>query len=351
MTTDTVGGVWTYALDLARALAGYGSQVTLAAVGAPPDPGQRNDALSIPHLELQTFEGKLEWMDEPWDDVARSGQWLLDLESDIRPDIVHLNSYAHGSLPFAAPTLLVGHSCVLSWWRAVKGEDAPSKYEPYRSLVRTGLTEVACAVTVSRWMSAQLTELYRLPSNPVVIENGRTLPYLQPVRKKSVAFSCGRLWDEGKNIRLLDTAAALTTVPVYIAGEDRGASFGKAKPLGRLNSEQVGKWLMSSAVYAHPALYEPFGLAVLEAALCGCALLLADIPPLRELWGDAALFVDPHTPSAWATALELLQENEQLRSRLGTHAHEVARKRTAERMVHRYLHAYARASAGKAAVA
>ncbi len=31
-----------------------------------------------------------------------------------------------------------------------------------------------------------------------------------------------------------------------------------------------------------PARYEPFGLSVLEAALSGCALVLGDIPSLRE---------------------------------------------------------------------
>ena len=39
------------------------------------------------------------------------------------------------------------------------------------------------------------------------------------------------------------------------------------------------------------ALYEPFGLAVLEAAQAGCALVLSDIPTFRELWDGAALFV------------------------------------------------------------
>jgi hypothetical protein len=44
-----------------------------------------------------------------------------------RPDIIHLNgTFTHGALRWHAPTLVTGHSCVLSWWRAVKGEDAPA---------------------------------------------------------------------------------------------------------------------------------------------------------------------------------------------------------------------------------
>ncbi|HYO60185.1 MAG TPA: glycosyltransferase family 1 protein, partial [Archangium sp.] len=40
MTADTVGGVWTYALELCRALAGDGVQVELATLGAPLSPAQ-----------------------------------------------------------------------------------------------------------------------------------------------------------------------------------------------------------------------------------------------------------------------------------------------------------------------
>ena len=39
------------------------------------------------------------------------------------------------------------------------------------------------------------------------------------------------------------------------------------------------------------ARYEPFGLAVLEAAQAGMALVLSDTPGFRELWDDAAIFV------------------------------------------------------------
>ncbi|HEX8375447.1 MAG TPA: hypothetical protein VF606_09745, partial [Geminicoccaceae bacterium] len=37
MTTDAVGGVWTYSLDLAAALATRGVRTTLAVLGPAPD--------------------------------------------------------------------------------------------------------------------------------------------------------------------------------------------------------------------------------------------------------------------------------------------------------------------------
>jgi glycogen(starch) synthase len=62
-------------------------------------------------------------------------------------------------------------------------------------------------------------------------------------------------------------------------------------------------------VFAAPARYEPFGLAALEAARDVCALVLGDIPSLREVWGAAATYVDPGDPAALRAALRALLED------------------------------------------
>jgi glycosyltransferase involved in cell wall biosynthesis len=70
-----------------------------------------------------------------------------------------------------------------------------------------------------------------------------------------------------------------------------------------------------TAVFVSPALYEPFGLAVLEAAQAGCALVLSHIPTFRELWDGAALFVAPGDLRALADGLTRLIEDAALRAR------------------------------------
>ncbi|HEX8375042.1 MAG TPA: glycosyltransferase, partial [Geminicoccaceae bacterium] len=90
-----------------------------------------------------------------------------------------------------------------------------------------------------------------------------------------------------------------------------------------------------------PARYEPFGLAVLEAAASGCALVLGDILSLRELWGGAARFVSRNEPDALRRALLDLIGNEAARERLGAAARERARAFTRDRMVEGYLEVYA----------
>ena len=121
MTADAVGGVWTYALELSRALASFGTRVTLATMGPRPSDSQRRAARGIPGLDLVESDWKLEWADNAWGDVDRAGEWLLRLEESLRPDIVHLNGYAHAALTWCSPRIVVAHSCVPSWRLAVHG--------------------------------------------------------------------------------------------------------------------------------------------------------------------------------------------------------------------------------------
>ena len=88
MTTDTVGGVWVYALELARALEAHGVEIVLATMGARLTALQRRELQLCRNVELAESTFRLEWMDSPWDDVDRAGEWLADLERAHRPDVV-----------------------------------------------------------------------------------------------------------------------------------------------------------------------------------------------------------------------------------------------------------------------
>jgi glycosyltransferase involved in cell wall biosynthesis len=95
-----------------------------------------------------------------------------------------------------------------------------------------------------------------------------------------------------------------------------------------------------AAIYAAPARYEPFGLSALEAALCGCALALGDIPSLREVWGEAAVFVPPDDAEALRDVLEGLIANARLRREYAARARRRALEYSPRRMADGYLAAY-----------
>jgi len=293
---------------------------------------------------------KLEWMEDAWEDVAKAGEWLLQLEKRLQPEIIHLNGYVHAALPWQAPTLVVGHSCVLSWWKAVKGEAAPASWDRYREEVRRGLQAANLVIAPSAAMLAELNAHYGEIVKGKVISNGRDSSIFCPLEKKEFVLTAGRLWDEAKNVAALEGIAPQLLWPIYIAGEEKHPE-GKTDAmnrvstinvhlLGRLYTEELASWYAHASIYALPARYEPFGLSVLEAALSGCALVLGDIASLREIWGDAAVFVPPDDGNAIAHAINTLINDYSLRTALAAKARTRALKFTPQRMVAGYLEAY-----------
>jgi glycogen synthase len=341
MTADTVGGVWTYALELARALQPYGIEVLLAVMGTSLSDAQTADARSISNLNLFKSNYKLEWMPDCWSDVRHAGDWLLHLENRLQPDLVHLNGYAHGSLPWNSPTLVVGHSCVYSWWQAVKGDTPPIEWQQYKTEVMNGLAGADLVVTPSAAMMHALNAHYGPLENTRVIPNGRNPADFTSRSKRKFILSAGRLWDEAKNIdRLVDIACELPW-PVVVAGDLQDRPHPRrCQWLGSLPESELRRWFAAASVYALPALYEPFGYTPLEAALSGCALVLGDISSLREIWHDAAVFVDPNDSRALRAALLELIENPAHRQEMSQRARERAVEFTSDRMGQNYFAAY-----------
>ncbi|MBA4149779.1 MAG: glycosyltransferase family 4 protein [Verrucomicrobia bacterium] len=344
MTADTVGGVWTYALELARAFDVHNVQVALATMGNPLSRDQRRGIRALTNVEVHESNYKLEWMEDPWGDVSRAGQWLLELERNVQPDVIHLNSFAHGGLPFRAPKLVVGHSCVSSWWKAVRNGEAPCEWNDYREVVRAGLQAAHMVIAPSKAMLDCLNDYYG-PFLGKVIYNGRDPSLFQPGRKEEIILAAGRLWDEAKNVRALATVAPEVSWPIYVAGEAKHPNGTTLRDkhlcfLGRLPVENLSAWFSKAAIYALPARYEPFGISVLEAGLSGCVLVLGDIPSLREIWNGAALFVDPNDPDELKSTLRHMTQNLFRRKELATYAQCRAIQLTPQRMAMEYLAVY-----------
>ena len=347
MTADAVGGVWTYALELARALEPYGTEVTLAVMGPGSSPDQRQEAARVPNVVLRESGFALEWMDNPWAEVERAGHWLLELAGAARAEIIHLNGYVHAALPWAAPVLVAAHSCVWSWWSAVHGSAAPPAGAEYRRQVARGLAaaDLVVAPTAAMWRS--LEAHYGGVARGRVIPNARAARGFAPASTKQPRiFAAGRAWDAAKNLALLDAAAPQVRWPVLLAGDCQHpggttASFANVRCLGKLDTRAMRQHLAASAIYALPARYEPFGLSALEAGLCGCALVLGDIPSLREVWAEAAVYVDPDDAPALARTLNDLITDERRRTEMGRQALARALEYTPASMAERYVEAYA----------
>jgi glycogen(starch) synthase len=347
MTADTVGGVWTYALELADALAPHDVRVQLATMGPRMSAAQRAAVESSAVAGVHESRFALEWMPDPWDDVDRAGEWLLHLAAEVRPDVVHLNGYAHAVLPWPAPVVVVAHSCVVSWWAAVRGGEAPREWDEYRARVGAGLRAADAIVAPTAAMLAEVRRCHGIGPG-VVVPNCRSDAWAHVVDKEPVVLGAGRVWDEAKNLCAVTAVASELPWPVVIAGDPtpplpapvRPDPAGGATLLGTLAWDELAAWLRRASVYVAPSSYEPFGLGPLEAAQAGCALVLGDIPSLREVWGDAATFVDPRDDRGLAAAVRYLTEHPTERADLSARARHRAEGYTPQRTAAGYRAVY-----------
>jgi glycosyltransferase involved in cell wall biosynthesis len=345
MTTDAVGGAFTYSALLARGLCEAGARVTLVLQGPPAREDQFRQLDGVSGLQPVLTDLALEWMDPDAGDASRARRELQRLERQHAPDIVHINGYRDAQADWRAPVVCAAHSCVQTWWRACRGEAPGSQWGTYAENVAAGLAKADAWLAPTMAFRDEIEALYAPPVSGVVIHNGIGR-VARSAAKQRFILAAGRLWDEAKNIAALAAVASRVAWPLRIAGPlALDAANEEQHPqtatwLGPLAHSALLGEMQAASIFVSPARYEPFGLSVLEAASSGCALVLSDIPTFRELWDDAAFFVPRNDPQALADALNELCRNAALRETLQAAALRRAGRYTAEQMLARTVDLY-----------
>lgn len=347
MTLDAVGGVWRYSLDLCRSLGSHGIHFLLVGLGPEPSKDQWEEVRSLRNADVVWLDIPLDWQAENATQIEAIPDWLGELARRWQVDLMHLNlpSQAAG-LVVDCPVLVVSHSCIASWWQDVRREPLPESLHWNRESNAGGLNAANVIVTPSRSHAAALERAYGVLKTPVIsVPNGTARPE-RCYRKAQFVLAAGRWWDDGKNGAVIDAAAELIDWPVLMAGPltgpaGQGVRLLHACPLGERRPEDMQRLMGRASIFVSASLFEPFGLAVLEAAAAETALVLSDIPTFRELWGGAALFVDPHDPQAFAAAVNRLIKDRQACALIARAARERAASYTLEIQADRMRQVYA----------
>ena len=347
MTADPIGGVWTYAIELCRELSKAQLNIALATMGRRLTSAERGAVSALGNVELFESEFKLEWMQDPWKDIEEAGKWLLEIHSRVQPSLVHLNQYCYGVIRWPVPCLMVGHSCVFSWYDAVTGHTPPAEWDRYKQAVSIGLRGADLVTAPTRSMLAALKRHYGNFSAADPVYNGRDPSLFRRGTKEEFILTAGRLWDKAKNIEILDEIAGRLPWPILAAGPIQSPDGNRihlhaVKHLTELDSAALADRLARASIFVLPARYEPFGFTPLEASLSGCAPVLGDIPSLREIWDGAAFFAPPDDSDKLLTALLQLIEDAPARAEFAARAHERAVSFTPQRMAEGYLVLYER---------
>lgn len=307
LTTDTIGGVWTFTKELTAELLERGHAVAMVSLGRQPSHEQREwcatqNRIFGPSFEFTASSIPLEWMENNEFVLEQGAGVLFHVAQRFRPDLLHSNQFCFGALSLGIPKLVTAHGDVLSWLEACcprkMGESrrvGESRWlRQYRTLVTRGLHECDAVVSPTRWMALELARHYSDLPPSYVIRHGRSFGARESHKRTLQAVSLGRLWDEAKNIAMLRDVNA--PIPIYVVGDRHcGGSVaprqvGRTILLGALPESSLLTLLARSSIYIATSIYEPFGIPPLEAAQCGCAVVANDIAPMREVWGDDALY-------------------------------------------------------------
>jgi glycosyltransferase involved in cell wall biosynthesis len=346
VTTDSAGDLWQYSLDLARGLSRLGHETVLALTGPAATSEQVGAATAIPGVCLIDSGLGLDRRAGEEASLARAAEAIADLAAETDVDIIQLNTPALAALAdFGRPVVAVLHSCVASWWEAVQGTPLPADLAWRTDLVARGLRAAGAVVTPTAAFGASVKRHHGLDAMPRTVHHGRSPLAVPNGVPHDFVFTAGRLWDEGKNFGMLDAAAGRIGVPVRAAGPIAGPGGGQVlfdniHCLGTLGEEELGRWLSARPVFVSAALHEPAGLAVLDAASAGCALVLSDIPAFRELWDEVAIFVDPRDEDGFAHAIGDLVGDDFERAVLGRAARERAARYTPDAMAAQMANLY-----------
>lgn len=359
ITTDTVGGVWRFAQELTRGLLEAKCAVAMVSFGREPSEVQRAECRLLSKQWRGQFrfvktDVPLEWMQENSRSFNDGAPTLERLAREFGAELLHANQFCFGAVKLGIPIVMTAHSDVLSWARVCRpgGLKNSSWLQQYRALVQQGLDGADALTAPTKWMLRALGEEFSLPLEQQVIPNGRFIHVQGGRERRLQALTVGRLWDEAKDVALLEQVRS--PMPLIMAGEvecdgSRLSALSGVSLRGTLGEEGILRLAKESAVYVCTSCYEPFGLAPLEAALCGCAVAARRIDSLCEVWEDAAMYFT--NAEELSRLLTQLYENKAMLRKMQRRATERAEKYSRERMTRKYLTLFTtiKARAGEAA--
>ncbi|CAN5454926.1 glycogen synthase [soil metagenome] len=326
------GGLGRHVEGLTRALASGGVSVTVVTPAhegpeqAPP--GVQVIRAPAPAVSLPDDR----WLADTLDaNVAMAETTLRHLGTTI-PDVLHVHDWmaGHAARILAAAMDIPVIATIHATERGRHKGHLPPGFSAWidaqeQALVALADQVIVCAAHMAdhvRW------HLGADPSAVTVIHNGVDPTCWRPLttRKRGNApkriIFAGRLEYE-KGVQVLLAATRRLPCEVIVAGQGsmaqelQRAAHPRVRFAGHLDQPALRDLLASADIAVVPSLYEPFGLAALEAMAACVPVIASDVDGLAEVVTEGAgLRVPPDDPLALAKALRRLLRDDDLVARL-----------------------------------
>jgi glycosyltransferase involved in cell wall biosynthesis len=215
--------------------------------------------------------------------------------------------------------------------------------------VRRTAKKAARVATVSEYSRQDLLNIYKLPSEKVVVTYNGIETHFTPHQAapdeaerirgrygiaRDYLLAVGSLQPRKNLVRLIRAYAKLRGErqdfghQLVIVGRKLWLAheiFDEVKKqrwaedvilTGYVADEDLPALYRAAGAFVYPSLFEGFGLPPLEAMACGTPVVTSNVSSLPEVTEDAALLIDPNDESALANALIEIVGNTRLRAEL-----------------------------------
>jgi glycosyltransferase involved in cell wall biosynthesis len=170
----------------------------------------------------------------------------------------------------------------------------------FRRVVPRAARVATRVLTVSERTRADLIRLYDLPDEKVVVTPNGVDPAFTPGNSLSLGtyvLAVGAVQPR-KNQLVALAAAEAVPLPLVVAGPVKDEKLAArlrdagADVRGYVSQDELAELYRGAACLVQPSHFEGFGLPMLEAMASGTPVVALDEPALREVGGDAVVFVD-----------------------------------------------------------
>jgi glycosyltransferase involved in cell wall biosynthesis len=169
----------------------------------------------------------------------------------------------------------------------------------FRKVVPRAVRRAARVFAVSERTRRDLVELYRTPSEKIVLTPNGVDPAFTPGGERDGYLLFVGAIQERKNPLAAADAAAEVGLPLVVAGPPKEPALARelerrgARLRGYVDKPHLADLYRGAACVVLPSRYEGFGLPVLEAMACGAPVVATNDAALREVGGDVPVYAEP----------------------------------------------------------
>ena len=115
-----------------------------------------------------------------------------------------------------------------------------------------------------------------------------------------------------KQYKLIIVASTISSKEIFLKIIHEQNLRKNVKVLHNVSTLKLVELYNTASCFLYPSLYEGFGIPILEAMECGCPVITSNRGAVKEVAGDAAIFINPKSPLQISEAIKKLLANKRL---------------------------------------